>query len=211
MASTTGKTSKTVTVENSPKRYETAVTRAKAALAKAEAANWAVGDLALTVQSVYGASTVKQFAVDLDLAPGTVYDFRKVAEQYPADIRGVASWTVHQILGTQDDRAELVQQVMTTTAARELVKSRKPAGDSIGAGDGGSDNGDDTEPTDGDDLTVRLAKAQAKVATIQAALLVAETEVAAIQAEMDAQIQAARAAKAPRARRAPRARELVTV
>lgn len=189
------KTSKP-TVESSPARYNRAVAKGRTAIASQGKFNWVIGDLALTVASVYGDGTVKQFADDLDVAPGTVYDFRKVAEKYaPAD-RGVASWTVHQILAGQDDRAELVKQAMTTTAARELVNSRK-GGDVPGEGDGdGEGDGEGNETPD--DLATQLAKAKAEVQRIEGQLESARAKVVKLTAEMDQQIAAAKAAKAKR-------------
>ena len=178
--------SKQVTVESSPARYNAAVRKGRAALDKAEAAqgsaNWVVGDLALTLETVYAAGTVRQFAGDLGLPPGTVYDFRKVAGAYAPGDRGVASWTVHQILKDQDDRAELVKQEMTASAARELVRSRKgetAGGDGEGDGEG---DGDGAEP---DDLAAQLAKAEAHVQQLRGQLESAEAKVARIKAEIE--------------------------
>jgi hypothetical protein len=176
-----------VTVESSPARYNRAVARGRAALVKAEAAQgsaaWVIGDLALQLETVYASGTVKQFAADLDLPPGTVYDFRKVAGAYAPDARGIASWTVHQILKDQDDRAELVQQAMTTAEARALVRSRNGE-DADGEDDGDSDaDGAGSEP---DDLPAQLARAQAHVQQLRGQLEAAEAKVARIEAEIAA-------------------------
>src|SRR5215469_10255755 len=126
MTSTTP--AKTVTIEDSPARYNAAVKRARTAIVQQARANWTLGDLALTIESVYGESTIKRFADDLGINPKTMYDLRAVAEAYPADDRGDASWTVHQIFMREDDRADLVAEPRTTADARKEVADRKDGG-----------------------------------------------------------------------------------
>jgi hypothetical protein len=202
MASKSGKTpvKTVVAVEDSPARYNTAVRQGRAAIASQYKFNWVLGDLALKVATTYGASTIERFAADLDVPGKSLYDFRKVAEQYPADQRGVASWTVHQILGREDDRFELVQEAMTTAAARAIVQSRKPAGDGDGEGEG--DSADDADGAGEDDLPTQLAKAEANRDRLAGELQAAEAKIAKIKAEMDKQIRAA--VKRPRRQRASR-------
>ena len=61
----------------------------------------------IQVTDTYGDKTVKRFATDLDIAPGTVYDYRAVAGAYSeAERSDTTSWTVHQVFMREDDRAE---------------------------------------------------------------------------------------------------------
>jgi hypothetical protein len=179
-------------------KARTALTSAEKALGKA---NWTVGDLALSVQSRYGKSTVQKFAGDLGLPAGTVYDFRAVATAYPAEARGVATWTVHQILRKLDDRNDLVKSAMTAAEARAIVESRKPATPPVtppaGDGEGEGDETPPAEPTTAD----LLAEAKAKVTRIRAELDQAEAEVTTLENRMNDEIKAAKAQRAPRTRK----------
>lgn len=200
-ASKTGKNAQP-TIESKPAAYNAAVRKGRAAVASQGKFNWTLGDLALTVATTYGDSTITRFADDLAVNDKTLYDFRNVARAYPADRRGVASWTVHQILSKLDDRFELVQQEMTAAAARAIVQSRK-GDDEVPDGEGDSD-GEGAGNDQPDDLTTQLAKAKAEVTRIEGELAKAVAKVEKITAEMNAEIQAAQRGRTPRA---PRARK----
>ena len=185
--------------------FRTAVQRGQRAIKAQSGANWILGDLALTVKPEYGDNTVRKLAEALDIAPGTLYDLRKVAESYAISDRSEAnSWTVHQVLSREDDRAVLVKSTMTVSAARALVKSRKP--DAANTDDNGTDdNGTDTVATVAKDATPqdRLAAAIARVTRLESELDAARADVAQLEAEISA---AAKPAVKPRATRtAPKA------
>lgn len=187
------------TVESSPKRYNDAVKQGRIALAQQGKANWTIGDLARKITTTYGDDTMSKFATDLDVPRGTLYDFRKVAEAYePADRSPVNSWTVHQILSRETDRADLVTEAMTTAKARELIKSRQTDDSNVaGDGDGETDGETDGEET----LDVQLQKAIANRDRLAGELTAAQAKVDKLTAEMNAQIQAASRNRRPRGSR----------
>ena len=180
--------------------FRTAVQRGQRAIKAQSGANWILGDIALTVRPEYGDNTVRKLADALDIAPGTLYDLRKVAESYAISDRSEAnSWTVHQVLMREDDRASLVKSTMTVSAARALVKSRKPDAaqpdtdtDATDATDAGATVATDATPQ------ARLATALARVTRLENELDKARADVASIEAEISA---AAKPAAKPRATR----------
>jgi hypothetical protein len=83
--------------------------------------------------TTYGEATLDQFAEDVDTAIGTIRALRAVAMAYPNEIsrRSRNSWSVYQVLASQDDRDQLLARPdpWTVKEARELVRERKqPAG-----------------------------------------------------------------------------------
>jgi hypothetical protein len=171
-----------MTSNNTPKtrtvKFETAVTRGLAAIKTQTKTQWTIGDLALTIDTtVYGSGTVQKFSDEIGMPYKTVMDLRKVASRYAASERSdLNSHSIHQIFAGQEDRAKLVKaQKWTASAARELLASRKPAGEgSEGSED--SDNGNaatDTDPriklvANVDRLRAELAKAEAALAAYDA-------------------------------------------
>jgi hypothetical protein len=91
--------------------------------------NWYRGDIALAVQVTYGGGELAEFAQRVRVATGTLEEYRRVAAAWPGKSRRIdISWSVHQILATQDDRAELLASRETWTAAdaRRVLKERNP-------------------------------------------------------------------------------------
>jgi hypothetical protein len=91
-------------------------------------AAWIKGDMARYVADRWGtAGGVGVLAEKLGENVNTLRSYRRVAEAWPEDARRLeVPWSVHQVLASQEDRAELLKKrpKMTVEKARALVQSR---------------------------------------------------------------------------------------
>lgn len=88
---------------------------------------WELGDLASEVETGYGEQSLAKYAVEIEVNPDTLVQYRVVSRAFPQNLdRSRNPWTVYAVLASQDDRAELVKVKMTVPTARDLVTSRRP-------------------------------------------------------------------------------------
>jgi protein gp37 len=88
---------------------------------------WWKGDLALAVETSYGEHTLERYATDVGTDYGALKTLRAVSRAWPEKVRRLnISWSVHQALAAQADRAELVasRDDWKLAEARELVRAR---------------------------------------------------------------------------------------
>jgi hypothetical protein len=91
------------------------------------AARWLKGDLLAELVTSYGDGTLARFADEVETPLNTCQELRRVAEAYPEKSRRIElPWSVHQVLASQPDRAELITAWSGTVQdARKLVRDRK--------------------------------------------------------------------------------------
>lgn len=90
--------------------------------------NWALGDLALEVQTSYGENTLERFADEIGVSFDSLKQYRFVAARYENGRRlPHLNWSVHQAFAALDDRHDVLasRPVWTVAAARDFVAHRK--------------------------------------------------------------------------------------
>lgn len=112
-------------------------TRAVGACERAVTAfQWELGDLDCEVETAYGADSVERYAAEVAVEYEALLNYGRVAKAYPRDERSpYLSWSGHQVLAAQADRAELVRQVTTAWEARQIAAARR-TGNEHGEADG---------------------------------------------------------------------------
>jgi hypothetical protein len=69
---------------------------------------WELGDLNCEVETVFGADSVARYAAEVGVGYHALPDYGRVAKAYPRYERSpYLSWSAHQVLAAQADRAEL--------------------------------------------------------------------------------------------------------
>lgn len=122
------------TAESSSASWREHVTSGREVMARLSACKWELGDLALAVATRYGEASLSRYAAEIGVDPGTLMSYRTVAAAYPEKSRRPEnSWSAHQALAAQPDRADLLASRNWTLAqARELAAARRrdisPAG-----------------------------------------------------------------------------------
>jgi hypothetical protein len=92
--------------------------------------HWALGDLALEVETSYGEHELEKYADQIGVKYKSLKVYRWVARQWPPVTRVThLSWTAHRILGAMDDRIELVKRVKTIEEVRQLASERASGDD----------------------------------------------------------------------------------
>jgi hypothetical protein len=88
---------------------------------------WQLGDLALTVESRYGESSLKSYADDIGISYPTLMGYRRLSAAYGSRMYERSSLlpSVALILINQPDREELLKLSPTAAEARTLVRDRK--------------------------------------------------------------------------------------
>ena len=145
---------------------------------------WKLGEIADQCKPEYGNDTIARLAAEIDpsgqLSKGTLQNYRTAVRKYAADQRNTGnSITVYGIFASQKDAMELLtSRVWSVTDARELVKSRKPAGNGPAEGDG---NGP-AEPAELSDADKR-SKLVAEITRLEGALQIARAALVKFDAD----------------------------
>jgi hypothetical protein len=102
--------------------YEAAVEEGKAILAAIGSKQWTLGDLADTIETVYGANRLAQFAEDInfDGAVSTLERCRDVCRAFPKGRGRPRFFGVAQILATHPDRFRIVKDARTSARAKRV-------------------------------------------------------------------------------------------
>lgn len=90
--------------------------------------NWALGDLALEVQTAYGEQTLERFADEVGVPYESLRDYRFVASRYESALRNAhLAWSVYKTFAPLDDRHDVIgsRPQWTVAAARDFVAHRK--------------------------------------------------------------------------------------
>lgn len=88
-------------------------------------ATWTRATLAYSVAVNFGEAVLAQYAKDIEVAYGTVRNWRAVVKAYQGlSFRNDISFAVAQVLAAQPDRARLVETVKTKRDAMALVAER---------------------------------------------------------------------------------------
>lgn len=86
---------------------------------------WVLGDLAASVDTRYGESTLARYADDIGVAYESLKQYRRVAIAFP-EKGGRLPFSAAQALAAQPDRLELAaSRDWTVAQARDLVSSRR--------------------------------------------------------------------------------------
>jgi diguanylate cyclase (GGDEF)-like protein len=87
---------------------------------------WELGDLDCEVETAYGADSVARYAAEVGVEHAALLSYGRVAKGYRRYERSpYLSWSGHQILAAQADRAQLVGQVTTVREARRIAAARR--------------------------------------------------------------------------------------
>jgi len=91
---------------------------------------WKLGDLALSVEKVYGVDALGKFAVDININKKSLQQYRRVSSAFPPASRSkILSHRHHLILAAHDNRFELLKEAEEnnlTTSQLELRFSKNP-------------------------------------------------------------------------------------
>lgn len=91
-------------------------------------ANWVKGEIAARVVTRYGENTLAEFAEKTGESVTSLRAYRTVRQKWDENSRRLEiSWSVHQALASQEDRADLIasQETWTVDQARALVSERR--------------------------------------------------------------------------------------
>ena len=105
---------------------------------------WELGDLDCEVETAYGADSVARYAAEVGVEHAALLSYGRVAKAYRRYERSpYLSWSGHQILVAQADRAQLVGQLTTVREASQIAAARR-TGNERAAADGPvtADDGD---------------------------------------------------------------------
>jgi hypothetical protein len=94
-----------------------------------DGAQWALGDLALEVETTYGGQELQRFADDVGIEHNTLQEYRRVARAYEKSTRvDNLPWRHHQVVAARDDRlrylARAAEGGWTTRRLREELGPR---------------------------------------------------------------------------------------
>lgn len=95
---------------------------------QAASLQWTLGDLACEVETTYGDHTLQEYAEAIGVPYKSLLAYRTVAQAFPEGSRNLEiSWSVHQVLASQDDRSMIMKWPADTTVkdTRKLVNDRR--------------------------------------------------------------------------------------
>jgi hypothetical protein len=111
---------------NQETEYEAAVEEGKAVVAAISGKQWALGDLADTIETKYGENRLEQFAKDIDFdgAVSTLERYRDVCRAFPEGRGRPRYFASAQILATHPKRWEIVEHNpdISVREAREITR-----------------------------------------------------------------------------------------
>jgi len=87
--------------------YAAMVAEGRAARATQDGSNWALGDLAQGLPTVYGEETLKRYADDIEVEYQRLVNYRNISKAYEKTVRTVnLSWSHHERIASNPDRLE---------------------------------------------------------------------------------------------------------
>lgn len=91
---------------------------------------WNLGDLALSVEKLYGSHSLEKFAIEININKNSLQQYRRVSKAFPIHTRSrILSHRHHLILAGQEDRFNLLKEAEEqnlTTSQLERRYSRNP-------------------------------------------------------------------------------------
>lgn len=92
-----------------------------------EFSQWFIGDLAHKVKTEYGEKSIPQFAREIGLSPGTIYEYKRVAELIPKDKRLLfLSFRHHQMVARLNNAPKWLEKAHDNEwTTRQLYRAIK--------------------------------------------------------------------------------------